>query len=42
MYVSVGPVKVKDFVLYFPLLRLFTSSVACNDIDVQVFKWNVL
>ena len=34
MYVGVGPVKVKYFVLYFPLLSLFTSSVACNDIDI--------
>ena len=40
MYVSLGPVKVQDFVLCFPLLRLFTFSVACNDIDIQVFKWN--
>lgn len=37
-----GPVKFKYFVLYFPLLSLFTSSVACNDNDIQAFKLNVL
>jgi len=42
MYVSVGPVEVEDFLQYFPLLLLFTSSVACNDSDIQVLKLNAL